>query len=101
MVDEDERKYSVRLSTAAARYRNVHYSVEKTTMFLEGPNESINTLISRYHEKQRKEAYKEVAYLSRAEGESVCTRNESRLAGRKIYAEILAVTNRSRTRNSS
>lgn len=47
-TDKDERSYAARLSTAAARIVNVHSADLKITLYVDGFNEPIKTLMVRY-----------------------------------------------------
>lgn len=71
METENEQKFATRLSKAAARRGNVHSSEEKTTMFVDGLDESIKTLVAHYREQEKRSTYLEVVQFEREEGEAV------------------------------
>lgn len=85
--EEDKRKYSVRLLTAAARCVNVHSSEENTTMFVDGLNECIKILVAHYREQERMEIYLDVVYLPSAVSDEISTRNKTGLTGRKRHVK--------------
>lgn len=43
--DEHERVYGTRLTTAASRFGNVHSSDDKITLYVDGLNAAIRTLV--------------------------------------------------------
>lgn len=49
--DEEERNYSVRLSTASVICRNVHYSDKNNTMYVDGVNKSIKKQVGCYRKR--------------------------------------------------
>lgn len=45
-IDEDERSYAARISTAAERCGNFHLADEKITLYVDGLTESIKKLVA-------------------------------------------------------
>lgn len=79
---EDETAYSTRLMTAEFRCGNVHSTEEKMTMFIDGLDLGIRSLVARFREEQRDRArrcrlftYLDLVRFAQNEGKAYRARN--------------------------
>ncbi|CAN8069510.1 unnamed protein product [Agarophyton chilense] len=71
---ETETEFSVRLNKAFHRSGNVHSAGERCTMFIDGLDPAIRTLVARYREDRRKTTYLELVQHAQAEGDALRAR---------------------------
>ena len=67
---ETETEFSTRLNTSFYRCGNVHSVEEKATMFVDGLDPVIKTLVAQRREDSRRMPYSELVQYARAEGDS-------------------------------
>lgn len=74
---ETEHDYNTRLREAAVRCGNVHNSKDLATIFVDGLDPSIKTLVVRHREAHRKTNYLELLQFARYEGDAFRARQVS------------------------
>lgn len=70
--NEDELDYAARLNTQFGRCGNVHEPSEQMTIFIDGLNPTIRTLVARYREQQGRHelTFQQLVQYARDEGEA-------------------------------
>ena len=91
---ETETGFRTRLNTAFYRSGNVHTSEEKATMFVDGLDPVIKTLVEQRREETRRMSYLELVQYARAEGDS----NRTRLSANRRSTPMLGQETHSRKR---
>ena len=89
---ETETGFSTRLNTAFYRCGNVHTSEEKATIFVDGLDPVIKTIVEYRREETRRMSYLELVQYARAEGDS----NRARLSANRKSIPMLEQETHSR-----
>lgn len=71
---EDEQKYSKRINDGVSRCRSVHSPEEVITMYTDGLDITVRTIVQRYRENHRRATYLELVQHAKYEGEAVRAR---------------------------
>ena len=93
---EDELDYAARLNTQFGRCGNVHEPSEQMTIFIDGLNPSIRTLVARYREQQSRHdlTFQQLVQYARDEGEAYRARLQNATPAPRNILATPAATNR-------
>ncbi|CAN8070507.1 unnamed protein product [Agarophyton chilense] len=76
--EKGEAKYNSRLNKASVRCGNVHSTEDKTTLYIDGLDQSIKSLVARYRGKHGRVSFLELVQFAKAEGDAVRARGSPR-----------------------
>ncbi|CAN8062282.1 unnamed protein product [Agarophyton chilense] len=76
--EEGKAEYSSRLNKASVRCGNVHSTEDKITLYIDGLDPSIKSLVARYREKHGRVSFLELVQFAKAEGDAARARGSPR-----------------------